>query len=313
MNRFNVGSLSVALHRTVRVPEGRTPASLPPNLGTMELHRVSDYRQNCPVTWEDDAVFVCLHPKEALWLSFQPDRRNPVAVICGAGGVNALTGEKLSLTLAEGNYMVTPPQPWIDGWKDKDSGTVYQFVATEYKKGEGLTVAEQLIGAESQSGGIGLAVFEPLDRSKLKPEPMVAHSVTMDSAESFGGVLKSLSAGPTGQSVTRGLSFVEHGVGKGGAITQKIYPDPHGLDVWKPEPTSVMAIYIVSSVGYEAITGKTAPPSVVTSDKYSGPYFETHDKDKKDVQGSEKFTGLKSVFHQPEVAQEVGKPAKVES
>jgi hypothetical protein len=297
MSSFSVGPLTVALHRTVRVAEGRAPAALPPSLGSMELHKVSDYRASCPPDWEDDAAFVCLHPKEALWLSFRPHHGGPVAILCGAGG---LTGEKLSLELAQGNYMVAPPQPWIDGWKDKGSGTVYQFVATEYKHGEGATVAEQLIGAESKSGGIGLAVFEPVDRAAIKAEAMVGQGMLpttncgYSEAMSFGG-LESLSCGGD---VTRSAKFIEHGVGKGGAIIQKIYPDPHGLAAWKSAPVAVRAIYLVSAEGYAEITGKPAPPSPVASDAYAGPYFETHDQHKADVAGSAKFTGLKSVFHQ---------------
>src|SRR5262245_32105863 len=172
-NRFPLGPLMVQAHRTVRVPEGRQPAALPPSLGTMEFHLVSEYRSACPETWEDNAVFVVLHEIEALWLSFHP-QQEPVAILCGAGGINALTGNPLALKLEEGSYMVAPPQPWLDGWKDTD-GTVYQFVATEYKRGEGLTVGEQLLGAESKSGGIGLAVFEPIDRTALQATKTPPH------------------------------------------------------------------------------------------------------------------------------------------
>jgi len=68
-------------------------------------------------------------------------------MLVGAGGINALSGEKLGVTLERENYLVAPPQPWLDGWKDKD-GTVYQFVATAYQKGQGITVAEQLMGED---------------------------------------------------------------------------------------------------------------------------------------------------------------------
>jgi hypothetical protein len=324
---LQVGPLAVTFHRTVRVAEGRTPAALPPGLGRMELYTVSDFRAACPATWEDDAVFVCLHPGEALWMSFST-HPGPLAVICGAGGVNALTGELLKATLEKDAYLVTPPQPWLDGWKDKDSGNVFQFVATEYRKGDGNTVAEQLIGAESKSGGIGLAVFEPLDRAKLKAEPVVDHSALHWMNESSGGAMlgglspdcasddtwektrgpliptsASFSAPnkPGGQScglTSLSRSFVEHGVGKGGAIVQKVYPDPHGIEVWKTIPVAVKAVYIVSSDAFEEITGKKAPPPVKTQEEHGGvvPWFKTHDQDKSDVAGSDKFTGLKSVF-----------------
>src|SRR4030095_10042040 len=147
---MRIGKLEVVFHRTVRVADGRVPSNLPPNLGTMNVYKVADYRDRCPNA---------LHDTEALWISFRSSVL-PVAVLVGAGGINALTGEKLGTKLEKDNYLVTPPQPWLDGWKS-DDGCVYQFVATPYQKGDGITVAEQLIGGESKTGAIGLAVFEP--------------------------------------------------------------------------------------------------------------------------------------------------------
>lgn len=294
MNRLTVGELVVTVQRTVRVPEGRAPAALPPGLGAMELHQVSDYRDKCPQAWEDNAVFVVLWPQEAMWLNFGR-AQSPVAVVCGAGGINALTGKPLGLALEKDGYMVCPPQPWLDGWKDVD-GTVYQFVATKYEGGQGLTVGEQILGEKSKSGGIGLAVFQPKDRSLLKPAKNVVGGwmPSIDSspyATLGGGEMKSMA-----MCATRGASFAEMGVGKGGKIHQKIYPDPHGLDVWKPEPADVRAIYLVGAEAFAKITGQPAPPSPVTADKYPGPWYGLQDKDHADVAGSGAFTGLKSVF-----------------
>src|SRR5262245_52807684 len=164
---MRIGKLEVVFHRTVRVADGRVPSNLPPSLGTMKLYKVADYRDRCPKEWDEGAFFVALHDTEALWISFRSNGL-PVAVLVGAGGINALTGEKLGTKLEKDNYLVTPPQPWLDGWKS-DDGCVYQFVATPYQKGDGITVAEQLIGAESKTGAIGLAVFEPKDVRTLKP------------------------------------------------------------------------------------------------------------------------------------------------
>jgi len=220
-----------------------------------------------------------------------------LALVCGAGGVNALTGKPLGLSLEKDAYMVCPPQPWLDGWKDTD-GTVYQFVATKYDAGKGLTVGEQILGDKSKSGGIGLAVFEPKDRSLLKPAAGIAGgwmpSINSDPYATLGGggVMKSMSFG-----ATRGASFAEMGVGKGGKINQKVYPDPHGIDAWKPEPVEVRAIYLVGAEAFAEITGKPAPRSPVSSDEYSGKWYGLQDKKESDVAGSGEFTGLKSVFN----------------
>jgi len=307
---MKIGPLEVTLYRTVRVPEGRAPSNLPPNLGTMKVYKVKDYRANCPESWEDDGVFVALHETEAMWMGFRSSC--PVAVLIGAGGINALTGEKLGTKLDKDNYVVAPPQPWLDGWKDQD-GSVYQFVATQYKGGEGLTVGEQLIGSESKTGGIGIAVFEPKDRNALKPK----HAPTEMWADGGFGGLEMPMGGMKGivgssmdmtyccalsdaapQSLTksslRARSMMpEMGVGKGGKIIQKIYPDPHGIEAWKDAPVAATAIYLVDAAIAAEITGdKVADPTV--SEEYSGKWYGLDDEKEGDVAGTGKFTGLKS-------------------
>src|SRR6185369_14990848 len=116
---MRIGSLEVTFHRTVRVADGRTPSNLPPSLGRMALHSVKKYRKNCPESWGDDAYFMALHDVEAMWMSFHTMGGTPLALLVGAGGINALDGEKLGTILAKDNYLVAPPQPWLDGWKDK--------------------------------------------------------------------------------------------------------------------------------------------------------------------------------------------------
>jgi hypothetical protein len=282
----------------------------------MKAYKVADYKGRCPKEWDEGAVFVALHDTEALWISF---RHNgiPVAVLVGAGGINALTGEKLGTRLEKNNYIVTPPQPWLDGWKS-DDGCVYQFVATPYKKGEGITVAEQLIGAESKTGAIGLAVFEPKDVRTLRPvskpiegyggSPMdndftwVAPSVhkSVSDAQIACNASSPLSSmdmraqrGPTGQSI--GQDFGEMGIGKGGRIHQKIYPDPYGIEVWQDAPVAAVAVYVVNAKAFEEITGEKIPLPV-GHEAYQGLWYGLKDQDQADVTGTTKFTGLKSAF-----------------
>jgi hypothetical protein len=236
-------------------------------------------------------------------------------VLVGAGGINALTGDKLGTKLEKDNYLVTPPQPWLDGWKS-DDGCVYQFVATPYKKGEGVTVAEQLIGAECKTGAIGLAVFEPKDVRTLKPAskpiegygdsptdndftwsaPDLHHSGFEDLLASAGesGLLKGPSQ-PMQADRAASLEMPEMGIGKGGRIHQKIYPDPHGIEVWQDAPVAAVAIYVVNAQAFEEITGEKIP-SPVGYEKYMGLWFGLKDQNLQDVHGSSKFSGLKSAF-----------------
>jgi hypothetical protein len=336
MNALKVGPIDIIFHRTVRVKEGQI-SDLPPSLGSIGFYSVKEFRKTCPESWDNNAIFIPLHEREAIWLAFN-NPGVPVALLVGAGGINALTGEKLGLTLEKENYLVAPPQPWLDGWKGED-GTVYQFVATEHKKGEGLTVSEQLIGKESKTGGIGIAVFEaknPRELEKvLKPKENVYGLCSFSApAGGFEGyddaittsaccedestldydceyetvacqpVLKGLTRGMTTKSVRRRGQHTnkaaEMGVGKGGKIFQKIYPDPtdYGIETWKAEPSAAVAVYLVNAVQFTEITGMPMPPLPKSAEDYIGTWYGLQDDKYEDVSGSDKFTGLKDVFGQ---------------
>jgi hypothetical protein len=307
---MKIGTLEVVFHRTVRVADGRVPSNLPPSLATMNAYKVADYKNRCPKEWDEGAFFVALHDTEALWISFRHSGV-PVAVLVGAGGINALTGEKLGTKLEKDNYLVTPPQPWLDGWKSND-GCVYQFVATPYKQGEGVTVAEQLIGAESKTGAIGLAVFEPKDIRALKPvsKPIEGYGDSPTDDFTWTDLPKSalysaadssmptMSAKPSNEAAPVrdvGQALSEMGIGKGGRIQQKIYSDPYGIDVWQDAPVSAVAIYIVNAEAFEEITGEKIPLPV-GHEKYKGLWFGLKDQNLADVAGTSKFGWLKSVF-----------------
>jgi len=88
------------------------------------------------------------------------------------------------------------------------------------------------------------------------------------------------------------------GLGRGGSIEQKIYPDPHGIEVWKETPTAVEMIYLVSSEDFKQVTGHEAPPTPVTYEKYQQmglPWFGIHDGKLGDTKGSCIFDKLKPV------------------
>ena len=326
---MRIGNIEISFHRTVRVPDGRQPSNLPPSLGRMDLYPVAKYAKRCPENWEKEAHFLALHETEAMWMSFRPIV-HPVAMLVGAGGINALTGEKLGITLEKDNYLVAPPQPWLDGWKDKD-GTVYQFVATAYRKGKGITVAEQLMGEESKTGAIGIAFFDPKDPAKLKPKhkPFVGYTDSMaggdfvfgagEFTQVFSAESKHKLDVPDGTLFSRPLTaarstFNEMGVGRGGKIIQKIYPDPHGLDVWEQAPSATLACYLVNAEVFEEITGEKIPKPV-SAENYLGHWFGLKDKAEGDVAGTTKFTGLKSAVFPASTAEpeEKKEPAATKS
>ena len=88
------------------------------------------------------------------------------------------------------------------------------------------------------------------------------------------------------------------GLGRGGEISQKIYPDPYGIDVWNDKPAKVEVFYMVSSEDFKQITGHDAPATPVTYEKYQQfglPWFALHDQNYQDAKGSDIFAKLKPV------------------
>ena len=264
--------LRVSFHRTVRVPEGAREFPLPPSFGRFPLHRLDG-------SGEADAVEVVipLRQLEALWIGFEGAHWRPHAVLVGAGGANALTGEpwKEQLSADPQNYLVCPDQPWLDGINAGD-GFVRQFVATPL--GSGLSVGEQL-GAADPRGGIRLAVFAPkLGRlpDSEPPQPPFA-------------------GGPAaGMPPDAGLMSV----GAGGKIRQKLYPDAYGLDTWEAEPAARAFMLLLNSEQFRAATGRDAPPSPVDVATYARlglPWFDLYEEDRADLAAPDRLAGVKPV------------------
>ena len=104
-------------------------------------------------------VALPIYQAEALWIDFDAPYWRPMAIKVGAGMVNAVDAGPLDADLREGreDYLVTPPQPWLDGFKTGE-GTISQFVAMPL--GRGVTVEGQLTGTETV-GGLQLLVAGP--------------------------------------------------------------------------------------------------------------------------------------------------------
>ena len=117
-----------------------------------------------PKDWTGgDHFLLPLHVHDAAWLHFSGRIEQSRAVKVGTGGINALTGEPWDVVLRKRpqNYIVSPYQPWLDGFKT-GPGAVRQFVAVPRGR---LTVEHQLTGASS--GGIRIACFPPRDSQRV--------------------------------------------------------------------------------------------------------------------------------------------------
>ena len=274
-NLIRVGArFAVSLQRTLRIPDDGRGYPLPPGLGAFPIFNVSDYRASLPAVWnKQDSVFIPMYQREALWLGFNAAGWKPNAVQVAVGGVNAISGEHESLGLHQNpqNYLVCPPQLWLDGINSGD-GLIRQFVAMPL--GAGYTVEAALIGAEVV-GGIQIKVFEPKPgRFPDQPPPEQAHPQRLASPRSAMGL------------------------GAGGTMRQKIYSDPYGVDTWDENNDGRIAIHIINSAQFKEITGAEPPPSPIDAQsytKYGLPWFELYDDLISAIRGATPFAKIKTI------------------
>lgn len=310
-NSIEMGPLTITLHRTCRVPHGKTN-SLPASMGRFLVYKVSDFKGRVPKNWKDQegAYFIPIYKHEALWIGFDL-RGEPIALKVGAGMVNALTGERLTDQLSknpEQDYLLPGHQSWIDGFKTNVGGNVFQFVSANL--GEGETAEEQILGA-AEFGGLQFAAFS--SKVKLIPasrprEHVLFGSYPMTFGDNTKGAMRSLRSAP---------SIQEMGLGAGGEISQKIYPDPYTKDhplekIWNTNPFKKVYVYMVDPKGFEAITGEKAPESPISYKDYQIrelPWFGLFDQSLDDLPGSGKLEKLKKVGGAPDavLAEEPGK------
>jgi hypothetical protein len=87
------------------------------------------------------------------------------------------------------------------------------------------------------------------------------------------------------------------GVGAGGRITQRIYPDPYGIEVWDPENTGSVTVHLVNSEQYREITGDDPPASPIDASTYTShgfPWFALYDERRGDVPASTRLGKVES-------------------
>lgn len=268
---------ALSLYRTLRVPDDGKAYPLPPGLGAFPLFRVADYGDRLPPDIRKSAdVFVPVYQREALWLGFHAASWRPNAVIVAAGGINTVSGKADSGELSDDpqNYLVCPNQPWLDG-VHTDQGAIRQFVAMPL--GLGYTIEAALTGAET-IGGIQVAVFEPKPgRFPESPPPPIERGPMRSAGLSPGGSM---------------------GLGAGGTIRQKIYPDPYGFDTWDQTNSGRVVVHLVNSAQFRALTGMEPPPTPVNAKAYTEhglPWFDLYDEAKEDLAPAGNLATMKTI------------------
>ena len=294
-----LGPLTVRFHRTLRLPDDGRSYPLPPSLGTFPVCRVGDFADRVPEAWRSNGgVFLPMHQREAMWLSFHGTALDPVALKIAAGMRNALTGEAWDEDLAEDrdqDYIVAPGQPWLDGFNSGE-GVIRQFVAMPL--GMGYTAEGQLSGEET-FGGIQLLAFPALPGRAAPPHPPERVYQSFTQSEVDGPF-----PAPHGAAADHEILYsaapalgAEMGLAAGGRMEQDIHPDPHGAHAWDTSRSARVFVHIVDAGLFAQITGRPAPPSPISAKTYTEhglPWFEEYG-DAGDIAPSPDLAGLKSV------------------
>jgi hypothetical protein len=270
----------LTFQRTLRIPDDGRTYPLPPGLGRFPILAAAPFSAHLPPGWRGPNSFLIpMYQREALWLGFNNDGP-PLALSISIGKVNAISGrvEAGGLHSDPQDYVVCPEQLWLDGI-NAGQGSIRQFVAMPL--GKGYTVEAAITGKE-ESGGIQIAVYEPKPGAILKKSPEKTSS---------GGPARSKK--PT---ATMGL-------GAGGRISQKIYPDPNGIEVWDQTRGVRCDIHIVNSLEYREITGEAPPPTPIDASAYTKrgyPWFDLWEENKSDVSPPEALANLTTIAERDE-------------
>jgi hypothetical protein len=284
------------------------------------VKHTDDFKDRVPAKWaERGGVMVPMYQAEALWMKFRAKHityRKGIssyvfAVRVAAGKINAVSGEQWTVMVKDGDHMVCPPQPWLDGFC-VEKGKIRQFVAMPL--GWGLTVEQQITGQE-EHGGIQIEVIpmktEEFDRRFPKYEPR--------EEKTGGGILRSTSlySSNQGWDGAMGMDAVaasfegsvtmdycrsvspDMGLGAGGQMKQEIFDDTYGLDAWDVSKRQRTFVHLANSFAWEAITGYAPHPTPCTVENYARhgyPWFDYYLDGMPIQKGGDNLKQIKSVL-----------------
>jgi hypothetical protein len=264
-------------------------------LGTFPVCKVDDYQERVPEDWvKHGGVFIPMYQREALWISFRARHWKPNAVKIAVGKVNAVSGKTWSqdLTKEDKDYLVCPPQPWLDGI-NAGKDVIRQFVAMPL--GMGYTVEAQVTGKE-EFGGIQIIVYEPKPGKFPDAPPKAAFDNEHLVFSAATAAPKPMASASLLKRMDKGGA--EMGLAAGGKMSQQIYPDPHGIETWDAENFGRVYVHIVNSLMYRDITGKEAPTTPITAQTYAQhgfPWFDLYDEHLGDIDAPDALKNVKSV------------------
>lgn len=302
MQRVGQPRVAIELQRTLRIPDDGRDHPLPPGLGRFPLRVVDDVAQRgqVPESWlARGGAMMPMYQAEAMWVRFSAS--HPVAIKIGAGGVNAVDGERWSRGLKKEpqSYVRVPGQPWLDGFC-VGKGIIRQFVAMPL--GKGYSAEEQIRG--TTTGGIQLQVVP------LRASAHFASSIEPSLPRSLVPILRALvpapppPAPPFDAMMPRACAAAPPapgamGLGAGGRMKQQIYRDETPIESYDVSETMGCFIHILNSQSWRAVTGEAPPqPPLSAQDyaRYGFRWFDYYRDDAAAVEGSGILAKLKSVF-----------------
>ena len=151
--------------------------------------------------------------------------------------------------------------------------------------GGGYTVEEQITG-KAEFGGMQMIVHAPKEGEFHEPEPEPQPEFGIMMQEKKGGYNPVME------------SSAEMGLGAGGKMQQKIYPDEYGVDVWDTENFGEIYVHIVNSEMFQQITDLEPPATAISAETYTErgyPWFQLYDEYMPDIDASKALAQVKTV------------------
>jgi len=182
------------------------------------------------------------------------------------------------------DYVVTPEQPWLDGYCVQ-KGVIRQFVAMPL--GAGYTAEEQITD-KAEHGGLQIIAYPMRRQAYEKEEDSIAYCL------------------PSAMPMIAKLSSLDMGLAPGGRMDQDIYGDPNQFSDWNQDAMSRCFVRISNSLMWREITGAAPPTTPLSAKEYKKagiPWFDYYNEDSTPVGGSSILKKLKGVG---EMAKEKG-------
>lgn len=223
----SLGPLRISFQRSVKLKPDDSPRRLPGH-GALPV-----------IAYASGAIVVPVRDEESVWLGFETDDDEPVALrvlVSETGNIDAISGQPAADRLENKpqNYVVVPPQHWIDGV----TVSVGESCARQF-----VRVADSpyhFVVEEFLFHGVRL------QRRFSRPQ---------STSSAHGPVHRQSSSTPC-----KRLGHAEH----------IILPDPYGVGAWNGGHTWDVRVRLVSSEEFHRLTGLAPPGPADVGSSYKG-------------------------------------------